>query len=100
MSLKGYRLLARRYGGKGSEIDLIMLHGDTVIFVEVKARRQMDEAMTAVTAAKIGFVTRRIAQWRAENPWAQGRVLRADAVFVAPGRWPRRVSNLFDLPIP
>ena len=32
----GYRLMARRWRGQAGEIDLIMQHGDCLVFVEVK----------------------------------------------------------------
>ena len=34
----GYRILARRYRTRAAEIDLIAEDGDTLVFVEVKAR--------------------------------------------------------------
>ncbi len=94
---KGYRLLARRFGGKGGEIDLIMKRGRTVAFVEVKARATIEEAMTAITPQKQRLVEIRIRQWLAQNPWAMDHHLRADAIFLAPRRWPRHVPGLFDL---
>lgn len=99
LSAKGYRLLARRHGGKGGEIDLIMRRGRTVIFVEVKARGRMETAMEAITPAKIRLITRRVGIWRAQNPWSQGCTLRADALFLAPRRWPAHVPNVFELPL-
>ena len=49
---KGYRPLARRYSAAGGEIDLIVTRGDTVAFIEVKARGLMDDALTLVARAK------------------------------------------------
>jgi len=97
LAAKGYRLLARRFGGKGGEIDLIVKRGRTVAFVEVKARATIEEAMTAITPQKQRLVEARIRQWLAQNPWAMGHNLRADAIFLAPRRWPRHVPGLFDL---
>ncbi|WP_372686989.1 YraN family protein [Bosea sp. (in: a-proteobacteria)] len=97
LAAKGYRLLARRFGGKGGEIDLIVKRGRTVAFVEVKARRAMDEAMIAITPDKRRLVEARIRQWLAQNPWAMDHHLRADAVFLAPRRWPRHVPDVFEL---
>lgn len=98
LALKGYRLVARRHGGKGGEIDLIVRRGRTVAFVEVKARGRIEAARETIGPAKIAFIRRRVSLWRAENPWSQGWTLRADAIFMAPWHWPEHVENLFELP--
>jgi putative endonuclease len=97
LRLKGYRLLARRFGGRGGEIDLIMLRGRTVAFVEIKARARIEDAALAVTAQKRRLVEARMRQWLSRNPWAMQRSLRADTVFLAPWRWPRHVPDAFTL---
>lgn len=97
---KGYRLVAWRYAAAGGEIDLIVARGDTVVFVEVKARGMMDDALTAISAAKRRRFARAARAWLARHPWAFDRTWRADAVFVAPGRWPRHLEAAFELEIP
>ncbi len=97
LSAKGYRLLERRFGGKGGEIDIVMKRGRTVAFVEVKARGRLEDAMAAVTQEKRRLVARRVRQWLARNPWAMAYDLRADAVFLAPWRRPRHVPAAFAL---
>ena len=94
---KGYRPLAWRFGGKGGEIDLIVKRGRTVAFVEVKARGAIEDALTAITPQKRRLVEARIRQWLAKNAWAMDCHLRADALFIAPWRWPRHVPGVFDL---
>jgi putative endonuclease len=94
---KGYRILARRYGGKGGEIDLIVRRGDTIAFVEVKVRGELDAAMQSITPEKQRLMARCVRNWLAQNPWANGETLRADAVFLAPWRWPRHVAAIFEL---
>ena len=49
LSLKGYRILARRYKTHCGEIDLIAVRGDTVSFVEVKARATLEAAEASIT---------------------------------------------------
>jgi putative endonuclease len=100
LMLKGFRPLARRFGGKGGEIDLIVRRGRTIAFVEVKARARLDDAMIAITPAKLALMQRRIGDWRARNPWAAGCVLRIDAVFVGKGRWPLHVAAVAPLDQP
>ena len=97
LGLKGYRPLARRFGGKGGEIDLIMARGRSIAFVEVKRRATLDEAAGTITADKRRLIEARIRQWLARNPWAMQRNLRADAVFLAPWRLPRHVHRVFEL---
>ena len=97
LAAKGYRLLARRFGGKGGEIDLIVKRGRTVAFVEVKQRGTLDDALIAITPEKRRLIEARIRQWLGQNPWAMDHHLRADAVFLAPRRWPRHVPAVFPL---
>ena len=95
--LKGWRPLARRYVGAGGEIDLVMRRGATIAFVEVKARGLMDDAATSIDETKRRRLRRAARAWLTRHPWAAGLTLRADAVFVAPGAWPRHVPNVFSL---
>jgi putative endonuclease len=95
--LKGYRPLAWRVAIGGGEIDLIVRRGSTVAFVEVKARTTLEEAHEAIDARKRRLVSRAARAWIARAPWSGGLTLRADAVFVAPGRWPRHVVSAFEL---
>ena len=99
LSAKGFRLLERRFGGKGGEIDLIMRRGRLVIFVEVKRRSRMEDALAAITPGKQRFIAARVRQWLARNPWAMQHDLRMDAVFLAPLRLPRHVPDVFALPL-
>jgi putative endonuclease len=98
--LKGYRPLARRFSAGGGEIDLIMWRGDTVAFVEVKARADLDAAYLAIDAKKRRRFSRAVRLWLSRNPWAMTRVLRADAVLLAPRRWPRHVVSAFEIEMP
>ena len=53
---RGYAIVARRYRRRGGELDIIARDGETVVFVEVKARR--DRAFGQAAEA-VGFVKRR-----------------------------------------
>ena len=100
LMLKGYRPLARRFSAGGGEIDLIMLRGDTVAFVEVKARADLDAALMAIDAQKRRRFSRAVRLWLSRHPWAMARVLRADAVLLAPRKWPRHVVSAFEIEMP
>ncbi|GEL41482.1 hypothetical protein MEX01_20730 [Methylorubrum extorquens] len=97
LMLKGYRPLARRFAAAGGEIDLIVRRGRTIAFVEVKARATLDAAATAIDARKRACVSRAARAWLARHPLAADMTLRADAVFVAPRRWPRHLPNAFEI---
>ena len=58
LTAKGFVVLARNYRTRGGEVDLICRDGDTVVFVEVKARQagslaRPDEAVTPAKRRKI-----------------------------------------------
>jgi putative endonuclease len=99
LMLKGYRPLERRYGGKGGEIDLILRRGRAVVFVEVKARDNVDEALEAISPQKRRIFSRAAAAWLMRNPWAVELDLRADAMLIVPRRLPRHIINAFELRI-
>ena len=71
--LKSYRLLARRYSASGGEIDLIFKRGDTIAFVEVKAREAMDNALIALGAQKRERFSRAARAWISRNRRAAGK---------------------------
>lgn len=97
--VKGYRILDRRYAALGGEIDLVAKRGRTIAFIEVKARRELDDARMAISADKIRRLSRAARHWLSRNPWAMGMTLRFDAVFVAPRRLPRHVVAVGTLAI-
>jgi putative endonuclease len=97
LMLKGYRPLARRFSAQGGEIDLIMRRGDTIAFVEVKARGTMEVALESIGATKKHRLGRAARAWLSRHPWAATLTLRADAVFLAPGHFPRHLPNAFPL---
>ena len=99
LTLKGYRILARGFAVSGGEIDVVASRGDTIAFVEVKARAGFDEALAAIDGPKRRRVTRAAAVWLSRNPWAASRSFRGDAVLVAPRRWPRHVIDAFPVAI-
>ncbi len=84
LRLKGYRILARRVRTPVGEIDLVVRRGDTLVFVEVKARPTLDSGIFALHPAAQRRIT---AASRVLAPrFARGcTTTRIDAVLVR--RW-------------
>ena len=97
LRLKFYRIVARNFSAPGGEIDIVAQRGDTIAFVEVKARPQLDQAQMAIDTAKVRRISRAAGFWLSSHRWAAKGVLRGDAVFIAPGRWPLHVEAAFTL---
>jgi putative endonuclease len=97
LRLKFYRILARLYRVQGGEVDIIASRGSAIVFVEVKARGSLEAAMESITPQKRRHIARAAGHWLARNPWAVGRDLRFDAVFLAPRRLPRHVIAAIEL---
>jgi putative endonuclease len=94
-----YRIIEQNYRVKGGEVDIIARRGATIVFVEVKARGALEDAAIAITPQKQRRISRAANRWVATHPWAAACTLRADAVFIAPGRLPWHLENAFALAI-
>lgn len=95
LRLRGYQILARRYRTKVGEIDLIVRRGDIVAFVEVKARRDLDTALGAVTPQAQKRIVRAAYRFISSYPALAGCELRFDIVAMAPPFFWRHLDNAF-----
>lgn len=68
--LRGFRVIARNVRTRDGEIDLIVLRGGTLAFVEVKARASVaaGEGSDAVTGEKKSRIARLAGRWLAQHP--------------------------------
>ena len=96
LSLKGYRLLARRFKTPHGEIDLIMRRGRATIFIEVKQRAELDSALIAVSPHQMKRISAASRFWLARDHRAITGDCRFDIVGVSPYRWPRHIPNAFE----
>lgn len=80
---KGMSLICHRYRGADGEIDLIMQDGDTIVFVEVKARPQARAGfgLMAVTPAKQRRMTHAAMSFLLEREWMD-HLVRFDVVEI------------------
>ncbi|MEO0501369.1 MAG: YraN family protein [Pseudomonadota bacterium] len=93
LRLKGYRILGRRLRTRGGEIDIVARRGRTIVFVEVKARRDDISADAALVAPALARV-RRAADglWPRFAKGADG--YRLDALVIMPRRLPLHLKNI------
>lgn len=92
LSLKGYAILARRARTPAGEIDIVARRGRTVVFVEVKARPNADDAVAAITYTKRERLIAAASAFAATRKFA-GLDLRFDLMVVVPWRLPRHMSD-------
>ena len=80
----GMRCEARRYRGADGEIDLVMIDGETVVFVEVKSRpsSRVGAGLVAVTPAKQRSMTHAATMFLVERGWMD-RPARFDVVEIS-----------------
>jgi putative endonuclease len=95
LCLHGYLPYRWRMRTPVGEIDLIMQRGNMLIFVEVKARHSVAEALRAVTPNNQQRVAR-AAQWLlASSPMLAQRNCRFDVVAIPWYLWPKHLRNAF-----
>ena len=85
---KGYRLLERRARTAAGEIDLVMMRGEYLVFVEVKARASIESARESLTQRQRARIIRAASLWRARHSGISRLHLRYDMFLVAAGQWP------------
>ncbi len=94
LSLKGYRILARRARTPLGEIDLVALSPmGAVCFVEVKARDTGHNAVESLSDHQRARIVRAARTWLAARPRLSGRPVRFDMIAVARGRLPRHIAD-------
>lgn len=96
LTAKGYRTLARRWKSPAGEIDLVVKRGRLIAFVEVKARKGLDEAAESVLVRQRRRIVAAAEAWLAAHPEHAGYDMRFDAVLVSPGRLPQHLAGAFD----
>lgn len=92
---KGYRILALRYKTRHGEIDIIARKGDLTIFVEVKARATVDDAVNAVSAHAAHRIRAASDHWLSHQADSAALSQRYDIVAVRPWSLPVHLQDAF-----
>lgn len=91
LMLKAYRPVARRYKTPVGEIDLIVCRGRALVFVEVKARRNQDDAAHAIHTKNQSRVVRASQYFLNAHPRYADYQVRFDAILIT---WYKRPHHL------
>jgi putative endonuclease len=94
---KGFRILARRWKSPVGEIDIVARRRRLLVFVEVKARDNLEDAAWSVTPRQRARIAAAAEAWLARYPDGRIEDMRFDAVLVAPGRIPRHIAAAFEV---
>ncbi len=94
---KGFRILARRWRSPLGEIDIVARRRQLLIFVEVKARANLDDAAESVTPRQKRRIAGAAEAWLAMHPDEPVHDVRFDAMLVAPGHMPRHIPAAFEV---
>lgn len=92
---KGYKVLTIRYRVKVGEIDIIAKHRGTIIFVEVKRRQSLDDALNALPARQQARIIRAAEFWLAENDLPLDTDCRFDMMVFSAYLVPHHIKNAF-----
>lgn len=95
LRLHGWRIVGQRMRTPVGEVDLVAQRWQTMAFVEVKARRDLDDFELAIDRSRLRRVAAAAALLSA-HPRFAAKTMRVDVVLVAPGRLPRHLINVWD----
>lgn len=88
LTLKGYRILARRRRTPWGEIDLIAVRGRRLSFVEVKRRQTREDGEASLTPFQTARLHDAAEHWLSTRRRYQNHDLAFDALLVVPWRCP------------
>ena len=84
-------------GTGAGEVDLIMTRGRTLIFVEIKYRKTLIQAMEAISIQNQVRVAKASAVFLQKYPRYKDYQIRYDAFLMAPRRWPKHLPNAWSI---
>lgn len=88
LRLKGYRILEHRYKTPYGEIDVIARRGETIAFVEVKARKSKQDALEAISPKAQKRIYDAAALYLSAHTEYSAFEMRFDVISVMPGQLP------------
>ncbi len=90
---KGYHIIRMRYKAPVGEIDIIARRRNTLVFVEVKYRRSLEDAISAVGARSQRRIEKSALHFISFNKRYQTYDMRFDVIGIE-GLWPFSLKHL------
>jgi len=84
LRIKRYKILESRYKTRWGEVDIIAVHKNTIVVVEVKYRKTLQECYDALQPVFQRRIEDATQKYQAERPELHDLPIRYDAVFVLP----------------
>ena len=97
LRVRGYKILKKRYKTSFGEIDIIAARKNTLIFVEVKARKNKGDALEAVIPRAQRRIADTAAMFLAKHPEYQNYDMRFDVISVCPASLPIHHENMWQI---
>ncbi len=94
LRFKGYSILHKRYRSPLGEIDLIATRGNTLVFVEVKARESLEKAIHAISFYQQERLKKAVQHYLMRYPTTQQ--VRFDAMLVSSRALPVHLKNILE----
>ena len=96
LRLKFYRILKSRWRTPVGEIDLLATRGKNLVIVEVKYRRDIDDALACLNIRQQQRLASAMRYAVASLPRYASYNWRCDLLAMAPRRWPRHIVNAWE----
>lgn len=87
--------MERNFKTKLGEIDVIARKVDLIAIIEVKARKDLDSSINAVSHASVKRIYDAADLWLAKQRDAHLLSMRFDILAVQPNSWPKHIENAF-----
>ena len=97
MRFSGYHIIANNFvtgqGTKAGEVDFVAVRGKTLLFVEVKERKNFTDAAYAISWSQQQRITRGAQSFIKQNPQYNNYDMRFDAVLVVFPWYIKHIKN-------
>lgn len=88
-----YSIISRRYKSDVGEVDIIARRGKRLVFIEVKARKNKDDAYAAFTLHQQNRIVRAAKLFIAKNPKYNESNIRFDLILICPAFFIKHIKN-------